>query len=59
MKTARVFQEPTGSWHICSDELPYLDARGLGYPTRRDAIQAARGCGYTHIVRPSGRVVKL
>ena len=44
---ARIFQEPTGKYHICDDDLGYLDARGCGYDTKSQAIRAA-ALGYTH-----------
>lgn len=44
--TARIFQEPTGLWHYCDDELPHLDARGEGYKSRASARRAAREAGY-------------
>jgi len=46
---ARIFQEPTGKWHICDDALPYLDARGSGYDTKAQAIRAA-AFYYTHAI---------
>jgi hypothetical protein len=46
----RIFQEPTGRWHISNDDLPHLDARGTGYPTRAAAVKDAKYWGWT-IVR--------
>jgi len=43
MKTvARIFQEVTGKYHICDNNLSYLDARGYGYNSRREAIRSIR-----------------
>jgi hypothetical protein len=46
----RIFQEPTGRWHISNDDLPYLDARGTGYASRAEAVRDAKQWGWT-IVR--------
>ena len=46
---ARIFREVNGLYYICDDELPYLDARGVGYRTKADALRAAAG-NYTHAV---------
>lgn len=63
---ARIFSEPTGSFYICDDSLPYLDARGCGYRSRREAIAslryAAANCpeeSFTHYLTRSGRKVRL
>jgi len=47
---ARIFQEPTGKYHICPDDAPCLDARGNGYATKAQALRAAASGpdGYTH-----------
>jgi hypothetical protein len=42
----RIFQEPTGRWHISNDDLPYLEARGTGYPTRAAAVKDAKSWGW-------------
>jgi hypothetical protein len=46
---ARIFREVNGLYYICDDELSYLDARGVGYRTKADALRAAAG-NYTHAV---------
>ena len=46
-RVARIFEEPTGKYHICDDGLDYLDARGCGYDTKSQALRAAAR-GYTH-----------
>ena len=51
--TARIFQEADG-FHWSPESLPYLDARGSGYPARADAIRCAYLAGYTHVIA-SGR----
>lgn len=35
-------------WIVTNDALDYIDARGEGYNTAREAIKAAREEGYTH-----------
>ena len=47
-RIARIFEECTGQYHYCDDALPYLDARGRGYTTKRQAMLAAYDAGYTH-----------
>lgn len=66
MKTARIFEEVTGKWHICDDAADCLDARGRGYASRKDAIMALRleaGYGdsfaFTHYLDASGRKRKI
>jgi len=49
---ARIFQEPTGLYHVCNDAGP-LDARGTGHRTKAEAMRAAARDGYTH-ARGSG-----
>jgi hypothetical protein len=44
---ARVFEGARG-YHVCSDELSYLDERGAAYPSKAEALQAAASQGYTH-----------
>jgi hypothetical protein len=59
-KVARIFQEPTGKWYVCDDALPYLDARGYAYGSRREAVEGLRRNGeYTHYLTPNGKVVAL
>lgn len=48
-RVARIFREASG-YHICSDSLDYLDARGTGYRTKAAALRAAREAGYTHAI---------
>lgn len=50
IKVARVFQENTGKYHYCSDELDYLDARGQGFSSKAKALTAAHNAGYTHAI---------
>lgn len=47
-KTARIFEEPTGLYYVCSNDLDYFDARGRGFLTKVDALRAAAAAGYTH-----------
>lgn len=47
-KTARIFAESTGKYHICDDDGGMLDARGKGHDTKADALRAAAYMGYTH-----------
>jgi len=49
MKTARIFQEPTGLYHWCDND-SMLDARGTGHRTKAAAMRAAAFDGYTHAV---------
>lgn len=57
---ARIHEAPTGRWHVTNDALDYLDERGDGQATRRDAIQSARLLeDYTHYLRPNGKIVRL
>ena len=49
-KVARVFEECTGKYHYCDDALPYLDARGKAFDTKRQALEAAYMAGFTHAV---------
>ena len=66
-RVARIFQEPTGKWYICDNNLDYLDARGCAYDNRRQAIATLRANlrdyppesqSYTHYL--SGyKIVKL
>jgi hypothetical protein len=61
--TARIFED-VGGFYICSDALPYLDARGCAYPSRRAAISSLRSRlafdrdSFTHYLS-KGRKVKL
>ncbi len=67
-RVARIFQEPTGKYHICGNDLGYLDVRGKAYNTRREAIANLRAdlmdyppeanC-YTHYINSSGKIIKL
>ena len=66
MKTARIFEEVTGKWHICDDAADCLDARGRGYASRRDAITALRRdvadgdpSAFTHYLDASGSKRKI
>lgn len=45
---ARVFQEPTGLYHVSDESLDYLDACGPGHATKAAALRAAWANGYTH-----------
>ncbi|MBA2883071.1 hypothetical protein HNR65_003428 [Desulfosalsimonas propionicica] len=47
-KTARIFAEPTGLYHVCNDDGNMLDARGGGHRTKADAMRAAAFDGFTH-----------
>lgn len=46
-RVARVFEEGDG-YHVCGDDLDYLDARGAAYRTKAAALRAALESGYTH-----------
>jgi hypothetical protein len=46
-KTARIFED-VGGYHVCSDELDHLDARGPAYKTKAEALRIADYEGYTH-----------
>jgi hypothetical protein len=48
MRIARIFEEPTGKYHVCDDDSPTLDARGHGYEFKIDAMRAAFRDGYSH-----------
>lgn len=48
-KVARIFSDTDG-YHVCSEELPYLDARGPAFRTKADALRHAARAGYTHAV---------
>ena len=49
--TARIFETSTGGqYHICDDDLPYLDASGAGYANKRQALHGAYRSGYTHAI---------
>ena len=57
---ANIHNAPTGRWHITPNHLPYLDERGPGYQSEREAITAARASGdYTHRIDRRGLPVKL
>ena len=47
-RVARIFEESTGKYHVCSEQVYVLDARGAGYDTKADAMRAALDSGYTH-----------
>ena len=47
--TCRVFEEASG-FHYCCDSLDYLDARGMGYPSRSSALRSAYSSGFTHAI---------
>ena len=47
-KTAYIFEEPDGRYHISPDALEYLEASGPGYRTKAAALRAAAECGFTH-----------
>ena len=41
MLKLRIFKECTGKFHICNDNMDYLDTRGIAYDTSAQATQAA------------------
>jgi hypothetical protein len=45
--TCQVFEEPSG-FHFSCASLDYLDARGMGYPSRASALRNAYSSGFTH-----------
>lgn len=45
---ALITEEIGKGWIVSNDALDYIDARGPGYRTAREAIKAAREAGYTH-----------
>ena len=47
--TCRVFEEASG-FHYCCASLDYLDARGMGYPSRASALRCAFASGFTHAI---------
>lgn len=47
-KVALITEELGKGWIVSDDAHPYIDARGRGYCTAREAIAAAREDGYTH-----------
>lgn len=47
--TCRVFEESSG-FHFSCDSLDYLDARGMGYPSRSSALRVAFSNGFTHAI---------
>ena len=49
-KVARIFQEMSGKFYVCSDELDYMDATGPSYGKKSEALWAASELGYTHAV---------
>jgi hypothetical protein len=62
-KVARIFED-VGGFFICCESLPYLDARGCAYPSRRAAIASLRAAlafdpeAFTHYLS-KGRKIKL
>ncbi len=44
---ARIFEDTDG-YHVCSDDLDYLDARGYAHKTKASALASAYEQGYTH-----------
>ncbi len=67
-RVARIFSEVTGKYHVCDNDLGYLDARGRAYDSRSQVIAMLRGDlqsypaeakTYTHYIQPSGRVKKI
>jgi hypothetical protein len=61
-RVARICEEP-GRWIVSDNALDYIDARGRGYVSRREAIAWLRhdnnpGC-YTHYISKGGKVVKI
>jgi hypothetical protein len=49
-RIARIFEDSTGKYFICGDDLEYLDARGASYATKAAAQRAAKEAGYTHCI---------
>jgi hypothetical protein len=47
--TARIFEDATGMYYICSEDDDCLDARGRGYQTKTEALRAA-AASYTHAI---------
>lgn len=60
-KVARIFQEPTGLWYFCPDNLDNLSTDySDGYYAEAGAIRAARESGkFTHRTNRHGKRVKL
>ena len=46
----RIFEE-AGGYHICDDDLDYMDARGRPYPTKAAATRGAIGEAADHGAR--------
>ena len=49
-RLARIFEECAGKYYYCDDRLPCLDARGKGFTTKKQALEAAYMAGFTHAV---------
>lgn len=49
-RVALITTEIGKGWIVSDNALPYIDARGRGYRTAREAIKAAREDGYTHYI---------
>ena len=49
-RVALITTEVGKGWIVSDNTLPYIDARGRGYRTAREAIKAAREDGYTHYI---------
>jgi hypothetical protein len=59
-RIANIHEAQNGTWHITDNALDYLDERGVGHGTERQAIKIARNSGnWTHRVTSKGKIVKL
>lgn len=65
-RVARIFED-VGGYFVCANDLPYLDARGRAYRSRRHAVRWLREqavyCAmmepYTHYVTAGGKVRRV
>jgi hypothetical protein len=59
-KVANIHESIAGNWYITDNSLDYLDERGVGHGSERQAIKMARESGqWTHRVTRAGKIVKL
>ena len=49
-KTIRLHTSPDGLIHATDESLDYLDERGVGYPSKAEAMRDSHRHGYTHVV---------
>ena len=49
-RTARIFEDTAGKYHVCDDAAGLLDVTDAGHITKHDALVAAANSGYTHAI---------